>query len=167
MGAHANLTVTRRRVVFGMATAIGVLASCRKLTADAAGNRTRPWLGQQVELNANPHRIYAVLLDAHQFSAFTGAPARVEPTAGAPFSLFGGLIEGRNIELVTDKRIVQAWRPTSWQPGDYSIVRFDLKLNGPGTTVSLTHKGFPEGDFEHLNEGWHEHYWEPLKKFLG
>jgi hypothetical protein len=28
------------------------------------------------------------------------------------------------------------------------------------------HTGFPAGDYDSLDSGWHEHYWEPLKKFL-
>lgn len=80
--------------------------------------------------------------------------------------MFGGMIVGRNVELVPNQRIVQAWRPTHWDPGVYSIVRFELKAQGPGTLVVLDHTGFPEGEFDHLDLGWRSHYWEPLKKYL-
>jgi activator of HSP90 ATPase len=93
-------------------------------------------------------------------------PATIDPKAGGAFSMFGGQIVGRTIELVPDQRIVQAWRPTHWDPGIYSIVEFQLKPQSSGTLVALDHKGFPEGDFDHLEWGWHAHYWEPLKKFL-
>jgi hypothetical protein len=32
--------------------------------------------------------------------------------------------------------------------------------------VILDHTGFPEGRFAGLDSGWHEHYWEPLKKYF-
>jgi len=80
--------------------------------------------------------------------------------------MFGGVIVGRNIELVSGQRIVQAWRPTHWSPGIYSLVRFELKAQGSDVTVVLDHTGFPEGDFAGLNYGWCKKYWEPLKKFL-
>lgn len=80
--------------------------------------------------------------------------------------MFGGLIVGRNVELVPTQRIVQAWRPTHWNPGIYSIVRFDLKPDGPQTLIVLDHTGFPEGEFDNLAHGWKSHYWEPLAKFL-
>ena len=54
-------------------------------------------------------------------------PPKSIPSAGGAFTTFGKLIEGRNIELVPNQRIVQAWRPASWEPGLYSIVRFELK----------------------------------------
>ena len=80
--------------------------------------------------------------------------------------MFGGLIVGRNIELVPAQRIVQAWRPTHWDPGVYSLVKFELKPRASETTIVLDHTGFPEGDYDGLNSGWKSHYWDPLMKFL-
>jgi activator of HSP90 ATPase len=124
-------------------------------------------LHQEIDLKAEPHRIYESLLDSKQFAAFTGRPAEVSREPGGAFKMFGGLIEGRNIELVPDQRIVQAWRPASWDPGVYSIVEFQLKAQAGGTHLTLDHKGFPEGDFAHLDPGWHMQYWTPLQKYLG
>ena len=28
------------------------------------------------------------------------------------------------------------------------------------------HPGFPEGDFDHLDPGWHLRYWDPNEKYL-
>jgi activator of HSP90 ATPase len=80
--------------------------------------------------------------------------------------MFGGVIVGRNIELVPAQRIVQAWRPTHWAAGIYSIVHFELKARGPQATLILDHTGFPEGDFASLDYGWGLKYWKPLEKFL-
>ncbi|MFZ0233197.1 MAG: SRPBCC family protein [Candidatus Acidiferrales bacterium] len=131
-----------------------------------AANQARTSLHQESDQKASPQRIYEVLLDAKQFAACTGMPAEIDPKAGGAFSMFGGMIVGRNVELVPNQRIVQAWRPTHWDPGVYSIVRFELKAQGPGTLVVLDHTGFPEGEFDHLDLGWRSHYWEPLKKYL-
>jgi activator of HSP90 ATPase len=166
-------TPTRRQVATGIPLALCCLASApsaiaheRQEKAGSALNRKRTSLHEDIDLKSDPPRIYAVLLDARQFAAFTGAPAEIDPKPGGAFSLFGGQIVGRNVELVSDQRIVQAWRPSHWSPGVYSIVEFEFKLHTSGTTVALDHKGFPEGDFDHLESGWHAHYWEPLKKFL-
>ena len=107
-----------------------------------------------------------MLLDSTQFGAFTGMPADIDPKVGGAFAAFGGQIVGRNVELVPNQRIVQAWRPASWDPGVYSIVRFELKAQHSGAKVVLDHTGFPEGGYDHLTEGWSQHYWAPLKKFL-
>ena len=138
--------------------------------AIAIKNDARIWDNLLVALHTHPdygpQRIYEVLLDAKQFAAFTGMPAEIDAKPGGAFSMFGGQIVGRNVELVANQRIVQAWRPTHWDPGIYSIAAFVFKPTGGGTLVVLDHKGFPEGDFDHLEWGWHNHYWDPLKKFL-
>lgn len=86
--------------------------------------------------------------------------------AGGTFTLFGGYIVGRQIELVPPELIVQAWRAGSWSPGVYSIARFQLGDEKGGTRLVFDHSGFPKGQAEHLASGWHEHYWDPQAKFL-
>ena len=123
---------------------------------------------QEVVVAASPARVYQALTDASQFSAFTaGAPADIPREQGAAFSCFGGMITGRHIELVPDRRIVQAWRAGNWPEGVYSIVRFELSSDGGGTRIALDQAGFPKGADQHLEGGWHKMYWEPLKKYLG
>jgi activator of HSP90 ATPase len=127
---------------------------------------TRTSLHQEIDLKASPQKIYEILLDSKQFAAFTGLPADISRDAGGAFTMFGGMIGGRNIELVPNQRIVQAWRPASWDPGIYSIVKFELKGDASHSTVILDHTGFPEGDYAHLDPGWHIRYWTPLEKYL-
>jgi len=74
---------------------------------------------------------------------------------------------GRNIELVPNRRIVQAWRPRNWPDGVYSIVRFELKKAGAGTRLVLDQTGIPPGHRGHLNTGWRARYWRPLREYLG
>jgi activator of HSP90 ATPase len=105
-------------------------------------------------------------MDAHKFAAVTGMSAEIDPAPGGAFKTFGGVIEGRNVELILGQRIVQAWRPTYWDPGFYSLVHFELKAHEAATMLVLDHTGFPEGDFEHLDAGWYSRYWNPLKKYI-
>jgi activator of HSP90 ATPase len=121
---------------------------------------------QELDFNASPARIYEALLNAKQFAACTRDTAEIQPRAGEPFKLFGGRIEGRNVELVPGQRIVQAWRPAYWPAGVYSIVKFELVAHGAGTHMLLDHAGFTEDKWAGLNEGWSSHYWEPLRKYL-
>jgi len=168
---------TRRQAITGMAMAFGGLAIGSPSRADVQQQMQEAqstgveglltYLHQEVTIKANPQRIYDALLDAKQFSTFTGAPAEISREAGGAFSMFGGRIVGRNVELVPHERIVQAWRPANWEPGIYSLVKFELKERNSETTVVLDHTGFPEGNFRHFDSGWYLRYWEPLKKYLG
>jgi uncharacterized protein YndB with AHSA1/START domain len=121
----------------------------------------------EIPIAASPARVYEALLNAEQFSQRTGgAPSNIDRTEGGSFSVFGGHVTGRNVELVPDQRIVQAWRAKTWAPGVYSIVQFELRPDGTGTRVIFDHAGFPDGTGEHLATGWHENYWNPLKAAL-
>ena len=119
---------------------------------------------QDIDLPASPQRVYEALLDAKQFAAFSGRRAEINREVGGAFSLFGGHIIGRNLELVPNQRVVQAWRVVTWPEGAYSIARFDLTAQQSGTRVSFDHVGFPVGLHDHLAEGWESNYWLLLQK---
>jgi uncharacterized protein YndB with AHSA1/START domain len=122
---------------------------------------------QEVTLKASPERVYAALTDAAQFSAFTGgAPAEISREAGGAFSCFGGMITGRNLELLPNRRLVQAWRAGNWGEGVYSVARFEIQAKGGETRLVFDHTGFPEEQRTHLESGWQAMYWEPLRKYL-
>jgi activator of HSP90 ATPase len=171
---------TRRQMIAGIgAVALGGLAASRDVWArvqqqqnpkeapSTPANQARTSLHQEIELKASPQRIYEILLDSKQFAAFTCMPANIDSAAGGAFSMFGGMIVGRNVELIANQLIVQAWRPTHWDPGVYSVVKFELKPQGTGTLLILDHTGFPEGEYDSLFKGWGLRYWDPLKKYLG
>lgn len=122
---------------------------------------------QDVVFKGGPQGVYNALVDAAKFAAFTGAPAEIAPEQGGAFSCFGGMITGRIVELVPNKRIVQAWRAGNWPEGVYSILKFELQAQGADTKLSLDHGGFPPDNREHLDAGWHKMYWEPLRRYLG
>ena len=112
-------------------------------------------------------RVIESLSDAAKSMNLATNPVTISTEPGGAFSIFGGYITGRQIELVPSERIVQAWRVGNWAPGQYSLARFQLAANGVGTTLTFDHTGFPVGDGEHLSEGWVLNYWQPLTKFLG
>jgi activator of HSP90 ATPase len=173
------ITLTRRSAIAYVAGVLTALAASRHARAQqepmepskekpATGpNRLRTSIHQEINLPASPQHVFDVLLDAKQFAAFTGLPAEIDSKPGGTFKTFGGLIEGRNVDLILGQRIVQAWRPASWDTGLYSIVHFELKQSGAATLLTLDHTGFPEGLYDHLAFGWNTRYWEPLKKYLG
>lgn len=130
---------------------------------------------QELVFNASRKRVYEALTDPKQFDrvvqlsengkSLQDRATQISREVGGSFSLFGGYIVGRHIEMVPNERLVQAWRETSWPTGVYSIVKFELIEDGAGAKLIFDHTGFP-GSGEHLFTGWKADYWEPLKKFL-
>src|SRR6202045_2659588 len=173
---------TRRQVIAGVAMMFGGLALGLTKVRAAIGeeiSRTAESIHQETIFKASRNRVYEALTDTKQFNEVTKISAAKDPgislekvpteisrEVGGTFTLFGGIILGRHIELVPNTRIVQACRVANGDPGVYSIVKFELVEQGTGTKIVFDHTGFPKGDAEHLAAGWKAHYWEPLAKFL-
>ena len=133
---------------------------------------------QEPVFRSNRQRIYAALTDARQFDkvvelsgavkamGLTSKPSEIGRQVGGAFSIFGGYITGRQIELVPNERIVEAWRVGSWKPGVFSIAKFELVEQAGSTTIVFDHTGFPSGTGQELADGWKKNYWEPLAKLL-
>jgi activator of HSP90 ATPase len=137
------------------------------LVQDPGISHTAEAIHEEVTFKSAPSRLYEALLDEKQFAQVTaGQATTIDRNAGGAFSLFGARIKGRNVELVPNERIVQAWRSEGWDHGVYSIVRFELKVEGTGTRLVFDHTGFPTGQAEHLASGWKSNYWDPLTHFL-
>jgi activator of HSP90 ATPase len=178
--ARAN-RLTRRKAIAGVAMALGGLALDATNARAGAGeeiSHTAEAIHQETIFTASRKRVYEALTDAKHFDKVThlsdamqsmtpaAAPTEISTQVGGAFALFGGHIIGRQVELKTNERIVQAWRVEGWEPGVYSIAKFELIEQGTGTKLVFDHTGFPKGLGEHLAAGWTSHYWEPLKKLL-
>jgi activator of HSP90 ATPase len=134
---------------------------------------------QELLFNASPQRVYGALTNGNSFDAVTrlsdgdallkatGAkPTTINSEVGGTFTLFGGYVTGRNLEMLPDERLVQAWRAGSWKPGAFSIAAFSFLQDGTKTKLLFDHRGFPDGEGASLAQGWHAHYWGPLTTFL-
>ena len=139
-------TATRRQVIVGAALTIGgvVLSPGRALAAiEEEISHTAEAIHQEAVFKASRKWVYEALTDAKQFDKVThmgaaakaGAPLDKIPTevsakVGGTFTIFGGHIIGRQLELLPNERIVQAWRVVDWSPGIYSIARYELVEEG-------------------------------------
>ena len=164
MSDRRNGVLARRHLLIGGALAIVSVPAWA--APDKGKTASLTALREEEDFTVPPHRVYEALLDEKQFATFTGAPAKIDCREGGALTLFGGAIVARNVELVPDKRIVQAWRDTAWAAGIYSMLKFELAAKGAGTHMVLDQTGFPAGQFSDLDSGWHVHYLAPMKKFL-
>jgi activator of HSP90 ATPase len=121
---------------------------------------------QVVRFTATPGAIYRALMNSKRHTAFTGAPAKVDAKVGGRFAAWGPHLRGINVELIKNKRIVQAWRAQNWPKGHYSIATFELKRARGGTLLAFTQTGIPAKNAKSINQGWKTHYWQPLKKYF-
>ena len=160
-----KMTLPRRQMILWLGS--GAALSNAQSNAQEPAIASSKAIHQEEDFKAGPARIYEALLDTKQFTEMSGGlAASIQREAGGTFSIFGGHIVGRNLELVPNRRIVQAWRVVPWPDGVYSIARFELTAKGSGTRIIFDHTGFPPTLAEELLSGWNEHYWAGLRKYL-
>ena len=115
---------------------------------------------------ATPAQVFEALMDSKKHAAFTGEPADIKREIGQKFSAYGGKVEGINLDIVPNERIVQAWRPANFPPGVFTIATFALEPDGKGTKLTFTQHAVPDDAYAHLNGGWEERYWKLMKAYL-
>ncbi len=175
--------LNRRQLLAAGTWAIAGVAA-RPAPARAQSNpeisNTEEAIHQERVFSASARRVYEALTLERQFDKIVQLsgvmkddamkkmqnPTKLSAHVGGPFVLFGGYIIGRQIELVPNELIIQAWRALSWPPSVYSIARFQLSDQAGKTKLVFDHTAFPKGQATHLVSGWQEHYWDPLTKLL-
>ena len=117
--------------------------------------------------NTSPGTLYELYVDSKKHAIATGAPARIAAKEGGNFSAHNNWIKGKILQLIKNKLIVQSWRGADWlkETVDSTFVLF-LEQKGKHTVVYATHANVPDSNYDAINKGWHQHYWEPWKKYL-
>jgi activator of HSP90 ATPase len=121
---------------------------------------------QTVTFKASSHAVYEALMDSKKQTAFTGGEAKISRKVGGKFTIYGGDIEGENLELVPDRKIVQSWRYSDWPAGVFSKATFNLAEADGKTKLTFTQNGVPDEHYEDIKQGWIDYYWLPMKEML-
>ena len=121
---------------------------------------------QTVTFKATSHDIYETLMDSKKHSQLTGSKAQISKKVGAKFSIYEGEIQGVNLELVPDRKIVQSWRYSDWPEGHYSKATFLLEESKGVTKLTFTQTEVPEELYQDVAQGWRDYYWQPMKEML-
>jgi activator of HSP90 ATPase len=115
---------------------------------------------------ATPEEVYNAWLSSKGHAAMTGSPASVSSVVGGEFEAWDGYIQGKNLELVPNKRIVQTWRTSEFSADEPdSHIEITLEPAGKQTKLTLHHTDLPPhgGQYE---SGWVESYFEPMKEYF-
>jgi activator of HSP90 ATPase len=111
------------------------------------------------KLNASPADLYNALTNPTMIEIWTGEAAVMSTDPGSEFSLWDGEIEGRNIEFVTDRKIVQHWY---FGEESDSVVTIKLHPDKTGTNVEVHQTNIPDEAYENIAEGWESDYFGSL-----
>ena len=113
---------------------------------------------------ATPADIYGTLMDGKKHGALAGGqPTTVSARVGGAFKV-GHDLEGKQLKLVKDKKIVQTWRANNWPAGVYSKATFALARAPGGTRITFTQTGVPSQYYDEIATGWRTYYWASFRK---
>ena len=120
----------------------------------------------KAQFNASPEEIYTAWLDSEKHSEMTGGEAFVSNKPGETFTAWDGYIEGKNLELQPNKRIIQSWRTVEFADEEEdSNIEIMLEESGGGTALTLVHTNLPAHG-EQYRQGWVDNYFEPMKNYF-
>lgn len=113
-----------------------------------------------------PAAVYDALMDSQKHAQFTRHKATISPKVGGKFTTYDGYADGKTIELVPNKKIVQTWHASDWPKGHYSEISFELSPLKNGTKLVFVQKELPVEFAKDIAQGWKDYYWKPMKKML-
>lgn len=124
-------------------------------------------LQQTARFSVPPNVLFDTYLDSKKHSAATKSKVSVSRRVGGKFSAFHGMLQGRNLAIVPNRMIVQAWRSLDWkrtEPDSILILTFS-KAPGGGQ-IDLVHANIPDHAFPGIRRGWPKYYWKPWNAYL-
>jgi uncharacterized protein YndB with AHSA1/START domain len=120
-----------------------------------------PTIEQTYEMNATPEQVFEALVNPDIIQTWSGDEAKMGPNIGDTFSLWGGQMFGKNLEVVRNKKLVQEWNYDQWDKP--SKVTFTIKVKGKKTIVDLLHEDVPAKSLTSITEGWDAYYLGAMK----
>lgn len=116
------------------------------------------------EIKAEPEDVFTALTNPFTIELWSGESAQMSDQVGDEFSLWGGDIIGKNLEVVKNEKLVQQWY--FGDDGSESIVTIKLWPKKSSTSVELSHSNIPEEAYENIVDGWNEAYLGAIKALL-
>ena len=113
---------------------------------------------------APTEEVYLALTIPLSIKLWSGAEAEMSTEVGSEFSLFDGDIEGKNLEFVENKKIVQQWYFEGQD--EPSIVTIKIHEVQKGTSIELLHTNIPDEVYDEFTDGWNTSYFGELIEFF-
>lgn len=120
-----------------------------------------------ITLPVKAKELYDAWLDSKKHSEFTGGYAHISKKLNGEFTAWDEYISGKNIELQEGKFIKQSWRTMEFKPNaPDSMLELTFEQKGGKTKLSLYHYDLQKGDGKKYEQGWKDHYFEPMKAYF-
>lgn len=115
-------------------------------------------------IRAPLEKVWEAFVDPEVIDEWGAGPAVMDEQAGTKFSLWGGDIHGKNLEVAPQEKIIQEWFGGDWE--EPSIVSFSFSTDGDKTHVDLIQENVPEAEADDIDDGWDSYYLGAIKEYL-
>mgnify|MGYP001608439210 CR=1 FL=1 len=109
--------------------------------------------------------VWDALTNPKTIEKWGAGKAKMSDKNGDKFSLWDGEIHGTNLEVDTQKKLVQEWF-SSDDPNQATKVTFTLTHGDGCTTLYLKHEGVSSKNYDSIDKGWDLYYLGEIKKLL-
>lgn len=132
----------------------------KKHGKDAAGGNKQPDVYHTVYYQKPPEEVWKMFT---QPKSWTGKECDFSEKAGGKFTYYDNIIEGTNLYIQTNKRLLQSWRQNDWPSGKSSTVRINIEPDGNnGTQLILLQQDIPPSFIKKTDELWNSLFWKPM-----
>ena len=107
-------------------------------------------------INAEPSDVYSAITNPYTIELWSGYKAEMSTEPGSEFSLWEGDIEGKNLELIQDRKVVQEWY--FGEQSEKSIVTISIFPDKENSSITVEHTNIPDDEYDNIAEGWREYY---------
>ena len=115
-------------------------------------------------INAEPSDVYSAITNPYTIELWSGYPAEMSTEPGSEFSLWEGDIEGKNLEFIQDRKLVQEWY--FGEQTEKSIVTISIFPDKHNSSLTVEHTNIPDDEYDNIAEGWREYYIGAIVSFF-
>lgn len=119
-----------------------------------------------IDIKAEPQDVFTALTNPFTIELWSGETAVMSAEEGFEFSLWGGDIVGKNLELIPNEKLVQEWYFEGNDTDGKSIVTFKIWPKKGNSSIELRHTNIPDEAYDNIVEGWYDSYLGAIKALL-
>ncbi|MFO7791261.1 MAG: SRPBCC domain-containing protein [Bacteroidales bacterium] len=117
----------------------------------------------KIKIKAEPEDVWMAFTNPNSMELWTGYPAEFTPEPGSEFSLLGGDIQGKVIEVDPMKKLVEQWYFEGESSESLATIKFFPQKNS--VLVEVTHVNIPDEAYDNISYGWKNHFLSSIKTF--
>ena len=134
----------------------------KKHGKDAAGGNRQPDVYHTVYFQKPPEEVWKMLTNPASWAPSSVKESEFSEKPGGKFS-YHDSVEGTNLYLQTNTRLLQSWRTTDWPAGVSSTVRINMEPESQnGTKLILLQQDVPPNFVKKTDDLWSGLFWKPI-----